>query len=218
MTDFRCGLFDLDGTLIDSMGIWAEIDRRFFASRGLPLPGNYFSSISGLSFYETAVYTKQRFSLSESTEAIMAEWNRMAEDEYRFNVPLKKGAKEYLEKLKADNCLLAAVTTLPKARFIPCLKRLGIYRMFDAFVSTDDISSTKSNGLAYCYAAGLLRQLPRDCMVFEDIPEGIRGAKKAGMKACLVYDSYSADRQAAVKDMADAYIEDWRNAYGYSRS
>jgi len=215
MADFRAGLFDLDGTVLDSMGMWADIDRRFFEKRGMELPADYFAGIAGLSFYEVAVHTKRRFSLPDTEQMLMDEWNKMAFDEYAYRIKAKPGAAEYIMKLKSEGVRLAVVTTLSEDKYTPCLKRLGIYDLFEAFVSTDQISSRKSDGYAYTFAAGRLNVLPRDCMVFEDIPEGIKGAVSAGMKACLVYDSASAERQDEGLALAHKYIKDWRYPDGH---
>ena len=98
MLTFGAALFDMDGTLLDSMGVWADVDKAFFASRGMAVPEDYAHSISGLSFKQTAVYTKERFNLPESVDEILSEWNEMCEKEYVNHVPLKEDAKEYLEK------------------------------------------------------------------------------------------------------------------------
>lgn len=211
MPDFKAALFDLDGTLIDSMGVWADIDRRFFEKRNMPLPDGYFANIAGLSFAEVAAYTKRTYSLPDSCEDLMREWSGMAYDEYAYRIPLKPGADAYLKKLKAAGVKIALVTTCTKEKYIAALTRLGIFGLFDACVCTDDISGTKADGKAYLKAAELLGELPCDCMVFEDIPTALAGAKKAGMQACLVYDEHSKDKLSESLSLSDMYVRDWRD-------
>ena len=85
----RAGLFDLDGTLLDSMYVWTHVDACFFARRGLEMPSDYPRAISGMSFVDTARYTKARFDLPEDVEEIMAEWTALAREEYAL-----RGLKE----------------------------------------------------------------------------------------------------------------------------
>ncbi|MBQ1257237.1 MAG: HAD family phosphatase [Clostridia bacterium] len=212
MLTFTAALFDMDGTLLDSMGVWADVDRAFFASRGMAVPEDYAHSISGLSFRQTAVYTKERFNLPESVDEILHEWNEMCEKEYVNHVPLKEGAKEYLYKLKAMGVKLAVATALPERLFKPALERNGVYDLFDAYASTDEAGERKSTGKVYLLAAERLGVHPSECCVFEDITDGIVGAKAAGMKAVLVKDKANEKSRKESMHIADAYLEayaDW---------
>ena len=199
-------LFDLDGTLLDSLGIWAKIDREFFHQNGLEMPADYTASISGLSFIQTAEYTKKRFGLSESAEEIAAVWHEMCKDEYANSVLLKPGADVYLKKLRQSGKKLAVVTTLTRELYEPVLRRNQVYDLFDAFATTDESGQEKSSGEVYRLAAKKLNVQNADCAVFEDICEGIEGAKRAGMCACLVYDKHNRRTEDA-KKLCDHYIE-----------
>ena len=210
MLTFTAALFDMDGTILDSMGVWADVDRAFFESRGMEVPEDYAHSISGLSFRQTAVYTKERFGLPESVDEILDEWNKMCEKEYVNHVLLKADAKEYLVKLKAQGVKLAVATALPERLYRPALERNGVYHLFDAFASTDEAGERKSTGKVYLLAAERLSVKPSDCCVFEDITDGIIGAKKAGMKAVLVKDKANEKSIKESMHIADAYLEAYR--------
>ena len=103
-------IFDLDGKLVDSMWMWKAIDIEYLGRYSIPLPENLQKEIEGMSFSETAVYFKETFRIPESLEEIKADWNRMAYDKYTKEVPLKKGAKEFLDfcrrKGMRENALL----------------------------------------------------------------------------------------------------------------
>ncbi len=205
----KAALFDLDGTLLDSLGVWADIDRAFLAQRGFEIPADYVSSIRGLSFLQTAQYTKERFHLKESAGRIAEIWHEMCREAYTHRVKLKPGAKEYLQKLKSLGTGLAVVTTLTEQLYEPVLKRNGVYSLFDVFATTDETGLDKKSGAVYLLAANRMGAEPEDCTVYEDITEGLLGAKAAGMKAVLVYDSHNRDSLDENRSLADDYIQSY---------
>ena len=100
--DIRAAFFDLDGTLLDSIGMWAEIDRRSLGRRGIAVPEDYQKAVSVMRIHEAARYTVERFGLPEDPQDLEREWMDMARREYAHNVPLKPGAREYLNALRAQ--------------------------------------------------------------------------------------------------------------------
>ena len=102
MFDFKGAIFDLDGTIIDSMNVWEKIDIEFLSKRNIDMPNDYMEKINIMSFEEAAKYTIERFNLKEKKENLIKEWNEMAIYEYSNNIRLKPNVKEYLEKLKAS--------------------------------------------------------------------------------------------------------------------
>ena len=104
-------IFDLDGTLVDSMWLWHEIDVEFLGQRGLELPETYQKDIEGMSFTETAIYTKELFHLSESVEELKEIWNRMAMEKYANEVPFKPGAEKFLQYCKSRNIPVGIATS-----------------------------------------------------------------------------------------------------------
>ena len=206
---FRAALFDMDGTLIDSMGVWARVDEVFFARRGLPLPQDYARSVAGLSFRQTGEYTKARFHLPESVDDILREWHELCESAYVNDVPLKPHAAEYLKKLRGEGVRLAVATALPERLYRPVLLRTGVLPLFDAFASTDEAGESKRSGDVYRLAARRLGVEPAECVVFEDILDGLLGAKAAGMKAVLVRDPSAAGERERALAICDAAIDDF---------
>ena len=104
-------IFDLDGTLADSMWIWKEIDIRFLAQRHLPMPEGLQREIEGLSMRETAVYFRERFGLRDTEEELMGEWNDMAYRAYVSEVPWKPGAEEFLTQLRHEGIAMGIATS-----------------------------------------------------------------------------------------------------------
>ena len=213
---FRGAIFDLDGTLLDSMGVWAKVDEDYFREKGIPLPEDYGKSLSGLSFTQSAEYTKKRFGIPESVEEIKETWTRMTEDEYALHVSLKPGAKEYLLTLKRMGVKLAVATALLPRLYRPCLARHGLLELFDFCCSTGDIGDgSKESGDTFRYAAEHLGLPPEDCAVFEDVLSAVRGAKKAGCRVYCVQEAASHHHEAELRAESDGCAADFRDMKKY---
>ena len=185
---FLGAIFDLDGTLLDSMHVWSDIDVAFLKKRGLGVPKGYAETLAPLTFRETAEYTIDLFHLKETPEAVMAEWNHMAVDAYSREVEMKPHAREYLTRLKQMGVRLGVCTALSPELYVPALEHHGILRWFDAIVTTDEVNSSKSLPRPFLATAERMRVMPEKCLVFEDIPAAAQGALDAGMTVCGVYD------------------------------
>lgn len=203
---YQGAIFDLDGTILDSMGVWRQIDREFLGRRGLPVPDDYLEAITPLGFDRAAEYTIRRFSLKETRGEIIREWYQMAREAYENKVQLKEGAREWLERLKEGGIPLAVATSSDEALFVPALKRNGIYGCFDAFVTVKEVARGKGFPDIYEEAACRIGREPEECVVFEDILQGVRGAKMGGFCAVGVYDEDSARDEPSIRSIADYYI------------
>lgn len=132
----------------------------------------------------------------------------MAVEEYGRRVPLKPCAREYLLALKADGVKLAVATALPEYLYKPCLEHLGIADWFDALCSTDETGGRgKIGGEVFLLAAKRLGLAPEKCAVFEDVREGICGAKSAGMRAYCVKDDSAKHAHDEIARLADGMID-----------
>lgn len=202
-------MFDLDGTLVDSLWIWKDIDIEFLGKHGLELPEDLQPALDGMSFYETAVYMKERFSLPETPEELMDIWNDMAKDKYAKEVPLKKGVKEFLQKLKKEGIKTGVASSNSILLIETTLKANGVYEYFDSIHSANEVAKGKPAPDIYELVAKELKVQPKDCLVFEDIVMGIMAGKSAQMETCAVYDEHSAQATEEKKKLADHYIMDY---------
>lgn len=202
-------IFDLDGTLLDSMNIWDNVDRIFFERRGMEVPEDYVLAIAPLGFALAASYTINRFQLKEKEEDIIAEWYQLAREAYAKQVKLKPYAKEYLEKLKRQGVCLAAATASDASLFEPCLIHNEIFSYFDIIVTVRDVKRGKGFPDIYELAAKKMNLLAKDCVVFEDILKGIEGAKAGGFLAVGVEDAHSNFEKEEIQSRADIYIKTW---------
>jgi beta-phosphoglucomutase-like phosphatase (HAD superfamily) len=205
-------IFDLDGTLLDSMDVWGKIDVDFLQKRGIAVPSDYMDAISSMSFTECAVYTIERFNLPDSVDSLMREWTDMAAYAYGHTVLMKPYAKEYLSTLRERGAKLGIATSLSAELYEPALCGHGIYDWFNVICNSDDAGYGKSRPDVFLLAAKKLGVLPGDCVVFEDILAAVKTAKNAGMKVCGVYDKAAVNDWEQIKETADFAITDWRNA------
>ena len=203
-------LFDLDGTLVDSMWMWTDIDVEYLGKYGYELPPELQKDIEGMSFSETAAYFKERFSIPLSLDEIKERWNEMAMDKYLHHVPLKEGALEFLEQLRTEGIRAGIATSNSRQLVDSVLKARGIDRYFSSVVTGCEVKAGKPAPDIYLQAARNLGVSPEACMVFEDVPAGIRAGKRAGMTVTAVADEFSAGLSDEKRRLADYYIEDYR--------
>lgn len=178
MPDFKAAIFDLDGTLFNSLGVWKQIDIDFLAKRNLEVPENYVKEISSLSFIEAAQYTINTFCLEETIEELINQWNSMAIHEYSHKIKLKPYVKEYLIFLKSYGIKLSTATSLHPELSVPLLKNNGIYDLFDTQCNANEVTRGKDFPDIYLLASEKLSIPPVDCLVFEDLLVGLKSAKK----------------------------------------
>lgn len=206
MNNIKAAIFDLDGTLVDSMWVWKQIDIDYLSKKGHAVPNNLNDEITHLSFTQTAEYFKNKFCIDDSVEEIMNTWNTMAFDHYQNNVKLKVGALEYLQKLKQSGIKIGLATSNSIPLLTATLKNNNAFDLFDAITVTDEVKKSKSNPDIYLLAAKKLGVEPKDCMVFEDIIAAVNGAKLAGMKVTGVYDEHAKHQTNELKEKCDNYI------------
>lgn len=202
-------LFDLDGTLVDSMGMWHDIDVEYLSRFGLAMPPDLQQAIAGISVTQTAIYIKNRFKIEDSIEKIIGDWNDMAIDKYTHHVPLKNGVVDFLEYLNQSNITCAIATSNSKQLSQAVLKSRGIEKYFKTVITGQDIHNGKPEPDIYLEGAKRLEVIPDHCLVFEDVIQGIMAGKAAGMRVCAVEDDYSAKERLSKKELADYYIKDY---------
>lgn len=200
-------IFDLDGTLVDSMWMWKAIDVEYLSRFGIDLPKNLQREIEGMSFSETAVYFKERFLLEPSVEEIKDAWNEMAYEKYTNEVPLKQGALKFLQYLKENNIKTGIATSNSRELASAVLKGLDVEQYFDAVHTSCEVAKGKPSPDIYLYVAKKLSVEPENCLVFEDIPQGILAGKNANMKVCAVWDEFSVPIEEEKKRLADYFIK-----------
>lgn len=202
-------IFDLDGTLIDSMWMWRTIDIEYLGRFGIALPENLQNEIEGMSFTETAHYFKEHFSIPDDIETIKNDWNQMAWNKYEKEVPLKPGAAEFLQYCKGSGIKLGIATSNSRELVDNITRVHHLNDYFTTIITGCDVPKGKPAPDIYLAAAKNLKVPCSKCLVFEDIIPGIQAGKAAGMQVCAVEDAYSAEMRMEKMELADFYIEDY---------
>ncbi len=207
--NFKGLIFDLDGTLIDSMNVWTEIDAEFLKEYNIDMPVNFYEDIKDLSFADTAIYFSEKLGIPMNSKDIMDKFNAMAREKYEKIVPLKKGVYEFIEREKKKGTKLCVATANNKELTILALKRLGIYDSMEFILTCDEIYSGKGTPDIYIKCAEKMGFEISETAVFEDILRGVLSAKSAGFYVVAVKEETAFDDIDEIKKNCDLFIEDY---------
>lgn len=205
-------IFDMDGTLVDSMWVWTKIDGIFLEKYHLTEPEGFHENMEGKSYSETAQYVLDLFpELTFTLEELMDEWHEMAYEMYCTKVPLKKGAYGFLKQMHQEGVKLGIATSNKRELAIAALEANGVLEWFDSIWTSCEAGKGKPAPDVYLRVAEELKVKPECCLVFEDVPMGILAGKNAGMKVCAVEDDFSKPQKEKKRALADYYIQDFDN-------
>ncbi len=211
LKDKKAAIFDLDGTLVDSMWIWGDVDVEYLGKRGMKVPADLQKAVEGLAFTDVAVYFKERFKLEDSIEEIKDEWNQMAMDKYLNEVPLKDGVKPFLQYLQ-DRGIVMGVASSNSVQLVKAVLDVhGILPFFSCVLTCCEVERGKPEPDVYLEVAKRLKVEPKNCIVFEDIPIGLTAGNSANMETCAVEDSYSMVYEQEKRQMASYYIRSYHD-------
>ncbi len=206
LDNIKAVIFDMDGTLIDSMWLWKAIDIEYLARFNHTLPDDLQAAIEGKSFTETALYFKERFGIEDDVETIKSDWNNMAWEFYRDRVTLKEGALDFLKQLREQGIKTGIGTSNSTEMVKLILDKFELAPLFDSVRTSCEVAKGKPSPDIYLKVAEDIKVDPSDCLVFEDVPMGIMAANNAGMRSCAIYDDFSADMDDEKKKLADHYL------------
>ena len=205
-------IFDLDGTLVDSMGIWAAVDQEYVEKYNLTVPEGFFESLEGKSYTQVAqLYIDTFPSLTCSVEELKQQWQDMTYEKYTKELSLKPGAYQMIKELYNSGIRFGIASSNSIELVTATLEALNIRSFFDAVHTSCEVKSGKPSPDVYLLTASDLKVSPARCLVFEDIPLGIEAGKNAGMKVCAIDDEYSKNQEARKRELADYYIKDYND-------
>lgn len=204
----RGAIFDLDGVLLDSMGIWNDLGARYLRGQGItPEPG-LNAILFAMSMEQGAAYLKAHYPLPQSEAEIGDGIARMLADYYFYEVPAKPGAAALLAFLAERNIPMAAATSSPRTHVTQALRRLGLLPYLKEIFTTGEVGVSKHQPDIYHLAAEQLGTRPAETLVFEDSLYALKTAAGAGYRTVGVFDASGEVDQAGLSAAADAYLMD----------
>ncbi|KXS55664.1 MAG: hypothetical protein AMR96_07110 [Candidatus Adiutrix intracellularis] len=209
--EYQAAIFDLDGTLTDSMPVWERLGRDWLLKKGLSPPANLERDIELMTLPQSARYIIIRLALNLTIEQVLLEWEELVRRSYEETVLLKDGAVECIRFLAERGLKLAIVTSSFPAACEAVLRRYGLREYFAQIVYLSEVNWDKTNPDIWRLCAGRLGLLPETCLVFEDLRAAGLGVRAAGMGLAAVYDPSGAVEWEILKNEADLVVQTWRD-------
>ena len=203
-------IFDLDGTLLDSMSIWDTIGEDYLHSLGIEPRENLAETFKTFTLEESAEYYRTHYGVNLSVEEIVNCVNGMIEDFYRNTVPLKKGVFEFLAGLSEKGVKMCIATVTDKYLAEAALTRLKVRQYFGEIFTTAEVGCGKNDPMIYRTALAYLETEKSETLVFEDALHALMTAKNDGFTVVAVYDVHE-ENQAELKAVADRYIANFND-------
>jgi len=210
---YKLFLFDLDGTLLDSMSAWCDADSEFLGRRGFQVTDEYTEFVKRVPMEESAKYTIKKFNLDMTPDQVIAEWQESVAGKYANTIELKSGVKDFINEAKNLGIKMGVATALDHVNADGALKRHGIFGMFECVYTLSDFGGTRDKSspdfyLAACAACGGFAS--SEVLVFDDVPEALKGADAGGFDTCAVFDPVGAGgKWAEMKAFATYSVEDF---------
>lgn len=203
-------IFDMDGTLVDSMWIWTAVDKEYLKKYNLNQPKHFHEAMEGKSYTEVAQLFLDFFpELPCTIEDVKKEWMDMTYEKYTTKVRLKEGVYELIMKLRDRGIKFGIATSNARELVDATLQALRITDLFDSVHTSCEVAAGKPSPDVYLLVAKDLGIQPEKCLVFEDVPMGILAGKNAGMRVCGVDDEFSRPLETRKKELADYYIHNY---------
>lgn len=204
-------IFDLDGTILDSMPIWSKVGEEFLFNQGITTPMGLRKNLKKKSLRQAADYMRRNSKIDFAVEEIIEEIHNMMESHYKYFIPLKPYVREFLNYLKENNIKMCIATASNKKLVENALGRLGVLSYFAFILTNEEVGKGKDEPDIYIQAAQRLGYRIQEVLIFEDSLHCIETAKKAGFKVVGVYDQSSEEHIKEIRKNSDYFIYSFQN-------
>ncbi len=204
----KVALFDVDGTILNSMGAWENLGRQFLKSKGIDTSKNINNILYPMTSLEAASYPKNHYQLNDSIQEILESFHKDLYNFYVNEVQLKEGIIDVFEVLKSHNYQLYIASSSTKELIAKSFERLNIKHYFVDIFTFDNIRIPKSDKAFYTMISRRIKTDPSDIIVFEDSILAAKAAKKSGMKVVGIYDKHA---RGNLEEHVNRYVEKWED-------
>ena len=204
-------IFDLDGTLLDSMPSWQRQIDDMLLAKGITPPEDLLDRPKTLGLENATGMILQEFHLPDDPAAVYQQFQNNMEQLYCTTIPLKPGVRALLEHLQKAGASMVVATATARPLVEKVLQHHQLQDYFQSITTVAEVGIGKHDPRIYLVAAGKLGLLPQDCIVFEDSLKGIRSANQAGFQTVAIYEETNPPEQQALQQEATRYIHDFRN-------
>lgn len=204
----RYCIFDMDGTLVDSMGYWTGLGRDYLRALGIEPTEEELALTNTMNLEDTCRFFMERYGLHTTPEEVTMKMEQAMERHYRQDITLKPGVVEYLDRLKGRGARLCIATATNERLARICLAEMGIQDRFDFLLSCDTMKVSKNQPDIYLAAARRLGAAPEEIAVFEDAAYAAQTARDAGFYVVGVYDASNAQWQQRMEQTCHQYHQD----------
>lgn len=204
-------IFDLDGTLLDSMPYWASVGLRFLQEQNIVVSDVEKLSLrlKTMTLPEAAVFFQKEYGVQQSADEICRQIDHMIEDDYRYRAPLKHGVRTMLERLHKQGIHMCVASATSHTLVEAALRRVGVLKYFQFVVTCGDLNTSKNQPYIFDECARRLGTDKTTTGVFEDSLHCVRTASRAGYPVIGVYDDSAASEETEIRSLCCQYIRDW---------
>ncbi|MCD8355408.1 MAG: HAD family phosphatase [Clostridia bacterium] len=206
-------IFDLDGTLLDSMPYWESVGMRFLQERDIPVPDpvELALQLKTMTLPEAGAFFRRDFGVQDSVEDICTQINHMIEDDYHFRAPLKAGVRDMLEEMKQRGIRMCVASATNRMLVETALKRVGVLDYFQFILTCGDLNTSKNLPYIFDECARRLGTQRESTGVFEDSLHCVITASRAGYPVIGVYDASAASEETEIRELCRRYIREWKD-------
>ena len=207
---YRGAIFDMDGTLTDSMYIWDVAGETYLRNQGKEPAPDLREQLRPLSLAQAAELFQREYGITATVPEILRGFDQVVETEYRTNVILKDGVKELLADLKDKGITMSVATSSPREIVLMVLERLEILPYFSHVITCGDVGKGKDHPDVYDRAAALMGTRRDNTLVFEDALHAVTTASKAGYYVVGVYDESEGIDEDKIMPLCSQYVKSLR--------